>query len=226
MFRLVVPAVIYVAVGAVIVAVLAAVTGVHTVKVPGGTEGVFSALLLVAYGVMGWSIFALIGRVMGRSPLDRLGPGAPGASLPRDDIRTLRWLRLLGTELRVIANRRRRAIADSTGQDPGPRFPTRMADHVDRVRQAYEAGDHLEADRLQKELAAWVARIGQRSDDDDTIDPEEAAAAPADRRALQRIWKRLWTLAGEPGAADAFLAEHAAGATWTDEEIAEVSGDT
>ncbi len=225
MLRLVVPVMIYVAVGAVIVAVVGAVIGVHAIKVPGGTEGVFSAVLLVGYGVMGWAIFALIRRVIGRSPIDWLAPAAPGTSLPRDDVRTLRWLRLLGTELRVTANRRRRAIADSTGQDPGPQFPTRMADHVDRVRQAYEAGDHLEADRLQKELAEWVARIGQRSNDDDTIDPEEAAAAPADRRALQRIWKRLWTLSGEPGAADAFLAEHAAGATWADDELAEVSGD-
>lgn len=198
--------VIFVVTGGVLFAAFGAVTGAKLVlSGPEDMAGVLSLAVLITYGVAGALFWWVVGRVIGRPPRDWFRSGYPVTSLRRDDLRTARWLGLLGAILRDTADQRRAEIARRSGHDPGPQFPSLMADQVEEIRRLYAAGEYAEANSQQKALANWVARMGRGSDAEDFYSPAEVVRIRANSDEIMAVWKQLWTVAGDIKASEDVL---------------------
>lgn len=200
---------LFVVTGAVLASVLGAVTGAHLVlSGPRDTAAVITLLAVAAYAVAGAAFWYVVGHIAGRPVGDWFRSGPPVASLKRDDMRTVRWLRLFAAVLRRDARAKRRAVQDVTGEDPGPLFPDPMADEVDAIRRHYEVGEYREANDLQRHLANWVARMGRGADYEDFYVPSEIPRLRAEGDRLMATWKAVWNIARDVTETERLLGEN------------------
>lgn len=113
------------------------------------------------------------------------GGGYPVTSLKRDDPRTLRFLKMFTSEMRV-ADRHKRVLQVLEGRgDPGPTYLEQLASAAEVISRLYAAREYDQANQLQKALGNRMARLGTDPD----VEPESA------RQVEYQIiegWKNLW----------------------------------
>lgn len=197
--------VVFVLTGGALFAALGAVTGASlTLSGPRDMLWAIGLATLVIYGVTGAAFWSVVGRVVGRPPREWFRSGYPITSLRRDDLRTTRWLALLSVALHEAAGKRRDAVRQRTGSDPGPQFPAPLADELDEIRRLYSSGDYQAANRVQKHLANWVTRMG-RGDAENWFEPAEIVRMRAESDEIMALWKHLWNVAADVKASEAML---------------------
>jgi len=135
----------------------------------------------------------------------------PVSSLKRDDARTVRFLMMLAAEFRG-ADRHQRAVQVMRNEgDSGPTHLEQMASTSDQIRNAYEARDYSEANRLLKALSNRVARL--------QTDPDvDRASAAALEGQIINCWKVCWFVAGDEFKTKAGL-EHNASSIADSEQV-------
>ena len=116
------------------------------------------------------------------------GSSYPVTSLKRDDPRTLRFLRMLGTEYTVADLHGRALDVQAGSRDPGPTFLAQLALMAEQIGDHYEARDYAEANDLQKRLANRVARLAK--------DPDVPLGlrSTIEHQIIQG-WKQVWQIA-------------------------------